>query len=177
MVLRLDAAVINAQWDPPTLPTGVSIRRLTVEDAAAMVDIETVAYPPGHVDHTRHPDRTDADELEEMTKRLASPKRPLLPEATMAERNSGPVAAVVVQDDFLRPGLNGPWLSNVCRVPDPVLTGLGETLIRSVLVRLHRGGHSQAFLGVTAGNPARKVYERVGFTELKRGWFLALPSD
>jgi hypothetical protein len=47
-------------------------------------------------------------------------------------------------------------------------------LVRA-LELLHEDGESHLGLAVTATNPARRVYERLGFTYDFEGWIVVLP--
>ncbi|NMO01140.1 GNAT family N-acetyltransferase [Gordonia sp. TBRC 11910] len=53
-------------------------------------------------------------------------------------------------------------ISGVCTAPSARGRGLASTLIRAVGAGIRAGG-DQPFLHTTAGNPARKLYEALGF--------------
>jgi ribosomal protein S18 acetylase RimI-like enzyme len=54
-------------------------------------------------------------------------------------------------------------VSAVCTHPDFRGRGLAELVVRTVVARIHARGEG-AFLHVVHDNPARRLYERVGFT-------------
>jgi ribosomal protein S18 acetylase RimI-like enzyme len=51
----------------------------------------------------------------------------------------------------------------VFRHPDAAPAGTGAALIGAAITSLHHGGERSLGLIVTDGNPARGVYERLGF--------------
>ncbi|MDP9182852.1 MAG: GNAT family N-acetyltransferase, partial [Actinomycetota bacterium] len=73
-------------------------------------------------------------------------------------------------------GWKGPWVMNVFRAPDPGLPGVGLAMLVRSLDVLREDGESSLGLAVTATNPARRVYERLGFTYDFEGWVLVLPG-
>ena len=59
------------------------------------------------------------------------------------------------------PPLHGPWLLELFRVPGR--RGVGALLLERALHELAAAGHASLGLSVTEGNPARGLYERLGF--------------
>ncbi|ETK35370.1 GNAT family N-acetyltransferase [Microbispora sp. ATCC PTA-5024] len=117
------------------------------------------AYPPGHPDHRPRDPGTDA--AGELALILAGKVLgPVLPCSALAVREDGDevVAAVVVND---RDGL--PWVTEVFRHPARSPRGLGAPLLAHALTEAEASGLTSAGLAVTEGNPARRVYERLGF--------------
>jgi ribosomal protein S18 acetylase RimI-like enzyme len=64
---------------------------------------------------------------------------------------------------------------NVFRSPEPPVPGVGRAMLVRSLEVLHEDGESHLGLAVTATNPARHVYERLGFAYDFEGWIVALP--
>jgi len=56
-----------------------------------------------------------------------------------------------------------PWVAEVFRQPGPRHAGLGSLVLRRVLAGAAAAGVAEIGLTVTHGNPALRVYERLGF--------------
>ncbi|MBA8924646.1 GNAT superfamily N-acetyltransferase [Kutzneria viridogrisea] len=111
------------------------------------------AYPPGHVDH--HADGS----LEPMRRLLAGQVLgPVLPCSAVMVEGESVVACVIVTE-----GTSDPWITDVFRDPAPTYAGLGGLLLRRVVAEAHATGLAAIGLAVTEGNPARALYERLGF--------------
>jgi GNAT superfamily N-acetyltransferase len=65
---------------------------------------------------------------------------------------------------------------NVFRRPDPALPGVGPAMLVRAIEVLREDGEATLGLAVTASNPARRVYERLGFSYDFEGWVLVLPG-
>nr|WP_237535987.1 GNAT family N-acetyltransferase [Streptomyces sp. SID3343] len=83
-----------------------------------------------------------------------------------------PVAAALVNDAELY----GPWIGEIFRDPDPRYAGLGGRLLRHALGRAAKDGVEAVGLAVTEGNPARAVYERLGFRQTGSLMNIVLPG-
>ncbi|WP_345366284.1 GNAT family N-acetyltransferase [Saccharopolyspora cebuensis] len=137
-------------------------------DATALLPAWQRAFPPGH------PDGADGDDQRALTDVL----RPLLSgvvlgtvldsSALVVDARDDVIAGIVIND---RGGL--PWVGELFRDPDH--PGLGGLLLRRALAHLAADGHPQAGLAVTAGNPAQRLYERLGFTVVDTTMTLAVP--
>ncbi|MFI0462939.1 GNAT family N-acetyltransferase [Saccharopolyspora sp. 5N102] len=116
------------------------------------------AFPP------EHPDRGSGDDQQVLVELL----QPLL-----AGRVLGPVlgcsALVVDAGDRVAAGLvindhdGVPWVGDVFRRPAAEFAGLGGLLLRRAMAWLNAQGWHEVGLAVTVGNPAQRVYERLGF--------------
>lgn len=69
----------------------------------------------------------------------------------------------------------GPWVHDVWRVPGISEPGLGAALIAQAMRLLDEDDQPRLGLTVSEGNPARRVYERLGFIEVVEAWTLLLP--
>ncbi|ASF12208.1 GNAT family N-acetyltransferase [Nocardia brasiliensis] len=117
----------------------------------------SAAYPPGHPDHNE--DAFEAlDGLYDGT--LMGPLHLC---STVAWDGHRTVAAVLVQDTEGRPPQGGPWISEAFRYPGTRYAGLGALLLRCVISRAGDAGLTALGLSVTDSNPAKAVYERLGF--------------
>ncbi|XVQ87609.1 GNAT family N-acetyltransferase [Microbispora siamensis] len=116
------------------------------------------AYPPGHPDY--RPRDGEKALKEELVPLLGGEEiGPLLPCSVLAVRDEGEVVGGVLVTDSNR----GPWIADVFRHPDRSPRGLGTLMLSTALVRAFEGGLTTIGLVVTEGNPARRVYERLGF--------------
>jgi GNAT superfamily N-acetyltransferase len=153
---------------------GLILRTWQAGDAELLAQALVAAYGPRHPD-ARGPDLDEA--AESLANMVEDPDNPLMQRATQVAVVEGqPVtAAVVVHSDHVT-GWNGPWLMNMFRAPDPTLPGLGAALLTRSLEILSADGEPHLGLAVTDTNPARRVYERLGFEYDFEGWILVLPG-
>ena len=115
------------------------------------------AYPPGHTD--RHPGSDEEALAERLRPLLAGELGPLLPASRLAVDADDRVVAGVV----LLQSPRGPWVADVFRRPGAEQAGLGAALLRRVIATAAQDGISELGLSVSDGNPARRVYEKLGF--------------
>ncbi len=160
--------------DPPELPPGLTIGPIT-RTPEELVPLVMAAYPADHVDH-----QGDDPAVEESELRLLLAGElvgPFLPGAS-AEITDGDgevVAAVIVNRAGGEPPLGGPWVSQVLRQPGDRWAGLGALALRHAMAALAAAGETSLGLAVTEGNPARRVYERLGFRLVSSHRKLAIP--
>ncbi|MGW5261022.1 GNAT family N-acetyltransferase [Microbispora sp. NPDC004025] len=124
------------------------------------------AYPPGHPDHRpRNPEKALEEELVPLL--TGEEIGPLLPCSVLAVRDGSPgevVGGVLVNDSE-----RGPWIADVFRHPERSPRGLGALMLTATLVRAGADGLPGLGLVVTEGNPARHLYERLGFRVVDEG--------
>ncbi|MEW9533350.1 GNAT family N-acetyltransferase [Microbispora sp. NPDC049125] len=128
------------------------------------------AYPPGHPDH--HP-RDEAKALHEELAPLLGGRiiGRLLPCSVLAvDRGDEVVAGVLITD---RDGT--PWVPEVFRHPARSPRGLGGLLLAGAQARAVADGLTTLGLAVTEGNPARRLYERLGFTVVRTAMTVIVP--
>ncbi len=137
--------------------------RLTDVDRPAtdLLDAYVAAFASGHVDHRDQPPERALAELES---HLAGREfGPLLKGSGLAIAPDGTVAGAillgVLEGD---PPLNGPWLIEVFR--HPAHRGVGRSLVERALAITDAPGLG---LMVTEGNPARGLYEALGFRTVR----------
>ena len=146
--------------------------------AASLVALSLAAYPPGHPDaETQDPAKVEKDIDGLLT---GSDVGPLMDVSTIVrdkERDSNPVVALALINRMTGASpTGGPWVSEICRDTDPRYAGLGASLLRRVMVQLANDGESSLSLVVTEGNPARQVYERMGFRFINSFRKLSIPA-
>jgi GNAT superfamily N-acetyltransferase len=133
--------------------------RLTDVDrpAADLVDAYRAAYPPGHPDHRDEPAERSQADLERFIS--GAEFGPLLAGSGLAVAPDGSVAGAVLLGTLPGdPPENGPWVIELFR--HPAHRGVGRPLLERALARAE-----VPVLGlvVTEGNPARALYEALGF--------------
>jgi len=144
---------VRPQWqEPPGY-------RLTDVDRPAtdLVDAYRAAFGAGHVDHRDEPPERTLAELES---HLSGREfGPLLRGSGLAVAGDGAVVGAILLGILLGdPPLNGPWLIEVFR--DPEHRGVGRALCERALALADVPALG---LMVTEGNPARGLYEALGF--------------
>jgi ribosomal protein S18 acetylase RimI-like enzyme len=128
--------------------------RLTDVDrpAADLLDAYVAAFPPAHVDHRPEP-------LADLEKDLAGAEfGPLLRGSGLAVRGDAVVGALLLGTLPGDPPFNGPWVIELFRHPEH--RGIGRALLERGLALID--GPALGLM-VTEGNPARILYERLGF--------------
>jgi len=113
------------------------------------------------------PPSSGAQEQEDLDAALRGDELgPWLPTASAHIRcDDGSIVAAIVISNRLQTasGPSGPWITDV--FVDPTLSGhgLGQALIFRAAHQLVELGYTSLGLAVTHGNPAIRVYERLGF--------------
>ena len=133
--------------------------RLTGVDRPAtdLVDAYRAAFGPGHVDYRDEPRERSLAELESHLS--GSEFGPLLRGSGLAITGDGAVAGAILLGTLPGdPPLNGPWVIEVFR--HPAHRGVGRALFERALALADA---SRLGLMVSEGNPARGLYEALGF--------------
>ncbi|MER7758680.1 GNAT family N-acetyltransferase [Streptomyces sp. NPDC097619] len=163
------AAPLPAAWRDAALPGG--LRRTACDrPAAELLPAYRAAFSAEHPDHEPVTDRHLLDH------RLlplldGTALGPVLPCSALAVDGAGrPAAGIIVAD---RDGL--PWVASVFRDPDPRYAGAGAALMRHALTEAAAGGATEVGLAVTEANPARALYEKLGFVVLRTSLTVLVP--
>jgi ribosomal protein S18 acetylase RimI-like enzyme len=148
-------ATVHVTVEPP-LPTGVEVRPLRATDAAPLADLMVVAYA-GTVDDHDQP-RSFAED--EARRTLAGHYGEVQWNASLVAHRS--------DDDWIGTTLvtrdRGHLLLAFALVaPEWRNQGVGTALIVRSSNRLEAQGATEWTLTVTVGNPAQRLYERLGF--------------
>ncbi|WP_424639778.1 GNAT family N-acetyltransferase [Embleya sp. AB8] len=160
----LGAELGDAQWADPR----IEVRAAASVEPAELYDIWVAAYPPGHPDNSgEEPNPRGLEGLYD-----GGTIGPLFGFSTVALDRGRVVAAVLVNDAASL----GPWVTEVFRDPDPAYAGLGARLLRHTLGLARLDGLASIGLAVTEGNPARAVYERLGFRPCESFVQMVLPG-
>jgi GNAT superfamily N-acetyltransferase len=147
----------------PTWPASLQRRTLTadLEVSPQLIDLMRRAYPPEHIDAELG---TDAEIVRDLRRALSGERLgPLMPQSCLVVDAGRPVALALVNRVAGAPPTGGPWLTDLCRDPDPAYTGVGRMLLTEVMRGCRDGGEVALSLAVTEGNSARRLYSDLGF--------------
>jgi len=173
MAYDLTAAPVPDEWAAPPLPPGLSFAPVD-PDPERLFATYVRAYPPGHPDAPTGNTRADFDAdfapllTGEALGRLLPVSGSVLDAAV-----PGRAVAVCLVNDWPD---EGPWISEVFRDPAPRYAGIGAALLRRTLWLGSRAGLRSIGLAVTVGNPAQRVYEKVGFRILSTALNCVIPD-
>jgi GNAT superfamily N-acetyltransferase len=119
------------------------------------------AYPPGHPDEE---EGTDQEIVDDIHARLRGERLgPHMSGSAVVRDEGRPVGLIIVNRIPGEPPFAGPWISDVCRDPDPRYRGTGRALLEHAIGCTQEAGEAGLSLAVTVGNPAQHVYARLGF--------------
>jgi hypothetical protein len=156
------------------LPFGLAwspIDRSPLELARLVVQ----ANAPGHVDHVATDPAVEVPELTALLSgELVGPYLARASSLILADQRV--VAAVIVNRSPGEPPQGGPWVSQVFRHPAPTYAGLGARALQRAMAVLAVDSETALSLAVTDGNPAERVYQRLGFNHVASRHKLAIPA-
>ncbi len=143
------------------VPDGVSISAASGCSPDDLLDAYIDAYPPDHPDHHVGLDR---DGQRELLRGLMDGEviGPLLGCARAARTAGGFIGAALVFDPGGEPPLGVPWIGELFRHPDAP-RGTGAALLAAALDQAGQDGLPVIGLRVSDGNPARRLYDQLGF--------------
>ena len=159
----------------PAIP-GLALRGWRSGDAERLAPVLVAAYGPEHPDPTP-PDLTTA--AASLTDLVEDPDNPLMSAASQVALLEGQAvgAALILRSQHIA-RWRGPWLMNMFRAPDPAVPGIGGAMLTRALDVLSADGEPHLGLAVTSTNPARRVYEGLGFEYDSEAWvFLTGEAD
>ncbi|MFJ9691653.1 GNAT family N-acetyltransferase [Kitasatospora sp. NPDC101183] len=161
---------------PPADWAGAPLRegaRAVPSDRAPeeLLEAWRAAFAPGHVDHFPG---DDARALAERLGPLLAGEAigPVLPSSLLAVDAENRVIAGLTLTD--RDGL--PWVAEVFRDPARGYPGLGGDLLRLAIADLAARGGEHLTLVVSEGNPARRLYEKLGFGLVETSLTVIVPE-
>lgn len=164
--------VMDVDLTDVAVPAAVSGVVIAPMDAGRTLEygiVSTRAYPPDHPDH--EPSDATAAAAAATLDRLVRGEAlgPWLAEASFhaVDGSAGDerVVGLIVASEIARSVAHagGPWVTDVFVDPGDAGRGVGRALIGATMVALARSGRTSLGLAVTAGNPARRLYESLGF--------------
>jgi len=162
---------------PPALtaaapPPGSMVRQFGSDPillADALAPALSSAYRPGHPDYGR--------DVNDLVRLLAGRGLgAVLPVSRIAFDTDGTaLGACLVTSREGSPPHGGPWVADLFRSRGPEWAGLGATLLAYSVRAAAVAGLPGIGLVVSEGNPARRVYERLGFTSVASSLTVQLP--
>ena len=126
-----------------------------------LAEIRISAFAPGHPDHM--PESRE-QRIEAYARELADPSNPVLAASRSAWLGDELVGTCLVVDSRHFPGFVGPWVQSVARRPGEDARGVGAALLVASAQAVLDDGGDHLGLAVTDSNPARLLYERLGWT-------------
>ncbi len=169
--LRADPA--PSSWGAPEVPAGLHLTGVE-RSAEELARLLLAAYPPGHPDcFGWTPEEARQEIAGILAGRVLGPLLPCSGLALDGERVAG-VCLITLRDGT--PPHGGPWVIEVYRHPAPRYAGVGAALLRRALWLATREELPALSLVVSDGNPARRVYERLGFRHVGASRTLELPT-
>jgi GNAT superfamily N-acetyltransferase len=162
--------------EPGDPPAGIAIGPLDT-DAAALAPLYRAAYPPEHVDwtYTGPPADYEDDLAGILDGGIAGPRLDI---SRLARDARGAPAAVLIATRLEgNPPFGGPWVAELFRRPGDDVRGAGRALLEATTAAATRAGLPALGLAVTDGNPARRLYESLGFERVLSSLVVVLDSD
>lgn len=165
--------------DAPGLPGDLPQLELRGPEAGmppreGLVTLMRAAYPAGHPDEERGSDDTIVDDF---AAALSGRRMGVaMPQSAVAYHGDRPVGLVLINRVPGAAPTGGPWVTDICRLPERAYAGLGRFLLTRAMTALTASGEPTLSLAVTEGNPARRLYESVGFSAVATTTKLRLPE-
>lgn len=160
---------------PAPVPDGVLIGPAAGCPPDDLLDAYVEAFPPEHPDHHAGLDR---DGHRELLRALMDGEviGPLLACSRTAAAGGRPAGAALILDMPGQPPLCGPWVGELFRHP-AAPRGTGAAMLAAALDRAAADGLPRVGLRVSADNPARRLYDALGFTETRSSVAVLVPGD
>ena len=157
------------------VPPGTTIASFA-HTTADLHPASLLAFPPGHPDRT--PGSTEEQEFADLDRLLRGEEvGPVLPASRVALKAGGTVVgAAIVVDRPGDPPWAGPWLAWAFRHPTAAPQGTGAATIAAAIASLRSDGAPALGLAVSIANPAKFVYERLGFILVATAVSVVVPN-
>lgn len=173
-MFELDLGAVPVR-EPAAPPSGVVVVPL-IEVPQALGPVVHAAYPPGHPDHQAgESEQRAVEDLRDHV--LGRGGWTALPGCFVALRGGDPVGAVIVNalEVATHPEPIG-WVTELFRLPGSALRGLGAVLLDTAVLAVREAGARTVGLAVSAGSPARALYEGRGFVAVSDTTTVELPG-
>jgi ribosomal protein S18 acetylase RimI-like enzyme len=158
---------------PTSLAAGFCLDSMDARRVAEYGEVVGRAYPPEHPDH----EPSDADPVaasDGFAHYVRGEKiGPWVAEASLhvTDRDGRVVGLILVNETSASEAFGaGPFVTDLCVDPAVAGNGIGRALLLASAGRLAELGWQEMTLVVTVGNPARRVYERLGFRVSAETW-------
>lgn len=153
------------------VPSGISIAPAVHEHVASYGRVVCAAYRGDHVDHQPEDDDPVAAAQLMAGYMAGEDPGPWIASASLhAVSGDGVIGGVVVVSDAAPDAGPRPWITDIAVDPGWTGRGVGAALLSTAAARLVDRGDASVWLAVTVGNPARRLYERLGFTTAHEVW-------
>ncbi|MET8509968.1 GNAT family N-acetyltransferase [Streptomyces sp. NPDC004787] len=159
----------QAEWSTASLPDGLRLTPCN-RQAADLLPAWRAAFSPEHPDHCHGSDQhaLDTQLIPLLTGEMLGA---IMPCSKLVVDEADQVTAGVVVAD--RSGL--PWIATVFRRPDLPYAGLGSVLLRRMMADAASRGLTEIALVVSDANPARHLYEKLGFQHTDTSLTVLIP--
>ena len=168
---RMELDLTRPLVDAPT-PSGFAITPATVDRVGAYAWVVCAAYGAGHPDH--QPEDDDPVAAAEVIASCMAGDDPgpwIEASSFQAVGPDGGMAGVLLASECSPGGgTPRPWISELAVDPWWTGRGVGPALVVAAAEHLTARGDTVLGLAVTVGNPARLLYERLGFTRVHEVW-------
>ncbi len=163
-----------AQASPVLLViTGFSIAPMNLDRVIEYGEVVGRAYPPEHLDHESADSDPDSAAQEIIDVIRGETMGPWIAGASLhvADHNDRIVGQILVNETTASgKSVARPFVTDICVDPAAAGHGLGTALLAASAAHLADLGWSTLALVVTVGNPAQRVYERLGFRVIAESW-------
>jgi GNAT superfamily N-acetyltransferase len=167
-VMSADPAVV-ASYD---VRADLRLAPLAEASLEQLADLRISAFPPGHPDHAQD---TREARVAAYSRELEDPESPVHEASRSAWLGDELVGTCLVVDARHFPGHVGPWVQSVARRPGEETRGVGAALLVSSAHGIAEEGGTYVGLAVTDSNPARMLYERMGWSG-RQMWLHLVPE-
>lgn len=157
----------------PLVVGGFSIAPVDPDRVAEYADVVGRAYPPEHLDHEASDSDAEAAALAILEVMRGETMGPWIAGASLhvADHHDRVVGQILVNETTARDASAArPFVTDICVDPAAAGHGLGSALLARSAGELADLGWSTLTLVVTVGNPAQRVYERLGFRVSSESW-------
>lgn len=169
MARPLDADRTGGHGQALELPAGLELAEVDEGwvDRIALASLD--AFPPDHPDHAPGETVTLVDAVDRYSRLIRGERAGgVISRASgllVDEAGNRVVGAALITELAASPVWpGGPWVADAFVVPQWHGHGLGQALLKRAIVACSALGHARIGLSVTVGNPAARLYERLGFS-------------
>lgn len=141
------------------LTTQGSMRNISTEDTAKLAYLATESYR-GTIDQRLFTTSASLEQsMNEIQETFAGEHGPFLDFASFLIEDVNGIQSASIITLFREK----PLIAYAMTLPESQGKGLAESLIRKSIDALAQHGYTELYLVVTEGNPAEKLYEKIGF--------------
>lgn len=173
MSLDLTTTPQQVEAHQPLDLSTVFIENLSAEE---LFDSWYAAYPSTHPDFLAGSrDRLIVENLQPLLDRSLLGANHRSSRAVLL--NESVIAGIIISLREGKAPYGGPWVSEIWCTPQHQHRGIGRSLLWMAIAELSEDGFTSLGLAVSHGNPAKKLYESLGFVEMSESWTIVLPAE